>query len=270
MSLKKIFDSLFNSSTNAENINISNNIYSKNVISGNVYINGKPSNSFCVDITNQPLVFKEIEAEHFSEFSLSHFKFVFIQNESLSKTKITIEAPQNLMEHISIQDGTIGINQINVTGDSKNLNTNITIEGKSPESIELSCSAILTTLGIKNEKFSIKADTSSSFSSLEVLSNYLIIDCSTSATVEIKHLKPINENLITRTKTDCSTSAELNINYLYNSKFNVDLSTSGKITIQHLINSKIKGECSTSAILLVDDLNFVDVETSTGGTIQKV
>lgn len=268
MSLKKIFNSLFNASTNTENINISNNIYSKNVISGNVYINGKPSNSFCVDITNQPLVFKEIECEHFSEFSLSHFKFVFIQNESLSKTKITIEAPQNLIEHISIQDGTIGINQINVTGDSKNLNTNITIEGKSPESIELSCSAILTTLGIKNEKFSIKADTSSSFSSLEVLSNYLRIDCSTSATIEIKHLKPINGNLIT--KTDCSTSAELNINYLYNSKFNVDLSRSGKITIQHLINSKIKGECSTSAILLVNDLNFVDVETSTGAKVQKV
>ncbi len=269
MFLKKIFNFLSKSNKNESFIHssVNNNIIKANFV-GELNLNGNQQKIKTVDITNQPSSSKEIEVKHFSKLSLSHFKFVFIQNESLNQTKIKIEAPENFIDYIFISHDSIGFKDVNVIGSSKDLNVYISIEGKAPEKLELSCSATFTTLAIKNENFSLKADTSSLFNSLELLSNYLKIDCSTHATVDIKHLKPMTG--ILTNKIDCSTSATLDINYLYNSASKVDLSTSGKITIKHLINSKIKGECSTSALLLTNNLNVVDVETSTSGKVKKV
>lgn len=265
MPFKNIFNFLFGSNTQDKNI-VKN--YSSVKIGKGVYIGGKPANSSCIDISDQPLSFKEIEIEHFSKISLSHFKFVFIQNNSLTKTKVSIEAPLNFIEHISIIDGEFGFNGINVIGNSKNLNTNITIEGKLPESIELSCSAIFTSLLLKNDTLSITTDTSASFNSLEVITDKLTLESSTSSKIEIKHLKPITEKL--KANINCSTSSVLTVDYLYNSSSKIDLSTSGKFTAKHLINSRIKGVCSTSGTLFVDDLNVVDVDTSTSGKVKRI
>lgn len=270
MFLKHFFNSFFNSRTNTQNI-INANFIGEKIIKEHVCINGKTRNSFFVDITNQPLIFKEIECEHFLKLSLSQFKFVFIQNESLTKTKVTIKAPQNLIEHIFVQNESIGfngINSINVVGNSKNLNTNITIEGKLPDSIELYSRAILTTFSLKKEHLSIKTGTSALFNALEIITNDLNLESCTSSQIEVKHLKPISEKL--NANIICSNSSILNVDYFYNSTAKVNLSTSSKFRVKKLINSQIKGNCSTSAQLIADNLNFVDVTTSTSGKIFRI
>lgn len=270
MFLKYFLNSFFNSKNNKQNI-INANFIGDKIIKEQVCINGKTRNSFFVDITNQPLLFKEIECEHFLKLSLSQFKFVFIQNESLSKTKVTIKAPQNLIEHIFVQDESVGFNGINgihVVGKYKNLNTNITIEGKLPDSIELYSRAILTTFSLKKEHLSIKTGNSALFNALEIITDDLNLESCTSSQIEVKHLKPISEKL--NANIICSNSSILNIDYFYNATAKVNLSTSSKFRVKKLINSHIKGNCGTSAQLSANNLNFVDVKISTSAKLSRI
>lgn len=273
--LKKLINSILKKINGEPQVNESKVFYKNNsiqnvVINGNTItgnsVNGKinQKNSKCIKTKDQPIVKKELIMTFAEKLHLDHFKFIFIQDDSLEDYKITIEAPENLIPHILTKDGHISFDNINVQGD---LNTYILIQGKAPNKIRLSVGAIITSSFITTKKLDITGSTSSQIDFNEITVDSLNIEISTSSELNIRSLNSLSDNCNLFVKS--STSSFIKIEELNNAKVSVELSTGATLHINNLINSKVKGKCSTSGKLFVNDLNLVDVETSTGGKVKR-